>query len=474
MTKQRGRGIAAVNYPTGMNLGGDPTQALVHSTPTGNFMVSMSSVDLGQGLKSIMAQICAETLGVPTDRVVVDTADSDTGPHCMGTFASRGTHRAGNAVIAAAKEAREVMMEVAAEMLEVDVADLQTDGAGSVHVVGAPATAVSVTDIALAAHFKQGALHFGARHVPGAALLPGAGDRRHEARHLLRPCLYGGRGRSRYRNRRGRGPVAEERLRDRSRSQSQDGGAAAGRGRLDGHEPRPLRDDRTLLPPAGTIAARTSTSTSCPVWATSPETEIVVLERPAPDGPYGAKGPGRDVRQCAHPGHCQRDLRRCRACASTTMPFTPEKVLARPAGPSTLTPGPWSSAFPRHRVAGGTERPFRREAVTWRTTGLTIAMSSSRCSSAARCCSKGRRGVGKTEAAKTLAQLLGPRSRPPANATRGIDVAHALYEWNYPRQLSEPAGSRRPQDRPLLGHLPDRATPAQGASRAAAPRAAAR
>ncbi|TIN66640.1 MAG: xanthine dehydrogenase family protein molybdopterin-binding subunit, partial [Mesorhizobium sp.] len=59
MAIRRGRGVAAINYPTGMNLGGDPTQALVHSTPTGNFMVTLSSVDLGQGMKQIMAQICA-------------------------------------------------------------------------------------------------------------------------------------------------------------------------------------------------------------------------------------------------------------------------------------------------------------------------------------------------------------------------------------------------------------------------------
>ena len=85
-----GRGVAAINYPTGMNLGGDPTQALVHSTPTGNFVVTLSSVDLGQGMRQIMAQICAETIGVPTERIIVDTADTDTGPHCMGTFASRG------------------------------------------------------------------------------------------------------------------------------------------------------------------------------------------------------------------------------------------------------------------------------------------------------------------------------------------------------------------------------------------------
>src|ERR1700742_4097572 len=134
MAIRRGRGVAAINYPTGMNLGGDPSQALVHSTPTGNFMVTLSSVDLGQGLKQVMAQICAETIGVPTDRVVIDTADTDTGPHCMGTFASRGTHRIGNAIMMAAREAREVMLDVASTELEVDAGDLVTDGKGRIHV----------------------------------------------------------------------------------------------------------------------------------------------------------------------------------------------------------------------------------------------------------------------------------------------------------------------------------------------------
>src|SRR6185312_2924381 len=35
MARHRGRGIASVNYPIGMNLGGDPSQALVHSNPSG-------------------------------------------------------------------------------------------------------------------------------------------------------------------------------------------------------------------------------------------------------------------------------------------------------------------------------------------------------------------------------------------------------------------------------------------------------
>ena len=71
-----------------MNLGGDPSQALIHATTMGGFVVSLSSVDLGQGLKTVVAQCAAETLGMPMEQIIIDTADTDTGPHCMGTFAA--------------------------------------------------------------------------------------------------------------------------------------------------------------------------------------------------------------------------------------------------------------------------------------------------------------------------------------------------------------------------------------------------
>ncbi len=154
MAKLRGVGMAAVNYPTGMNLGGDPSQALIHATTTGNFVISLSSTDLGQGLKTVIAQIGAETLGVPFENVMIDTADTDTGPHCMGTFASRATHRVGNAVMQAAQEARKVMLEVAADELEVSPDDLETDGTGFIRVKGSPDRKIFIVDLALAAHFK--------------------------------------------------------------------------------------------------------------------------------------------------------------------------------------------------------------------------------------------------------------------------------------------------------------------------------
>src|SRR5260370_42071787 len=47
---------------------------------------------------------------------------------------------------------------------------------------------------------------------------------------------------------------------------------------------------------------------------------------------------------------------------------------------------------------------------------------------------EGEAGVGKTEAAKVMAQVLDARLIR-LQCYEGIDLAHAVYEWNYPRQL---------------------------------------
>ena len=67
---------------------------------------------------------------------------------------------------------------------------------------------------------------------------------------------------------------------------------------------------------------------------------------------------------------------------------------------------------------------------------------------------EGEAGVGKTEIAKVLSQTLG-RRLIRLQCYEGLDVAAAVYEWNYPRQmieirLAEAAGGDRPQDRDQL------------------------
>ncbi len=104
MAMLRGRGYAAVNYPTGMNLGGDPSQALVHSTTTGTFVVTLSSVDLGQGLKTVAAAVRGGDAGPAVRERSSSTPPTPTPARtAWARSPARGTHRVGNAVIMAAQ-----------------------------------------------------------------------------------------------------------------------------------------------------------------------------------------------------------------------------------------------------------------------------------------------------------------------------------------------------------------------------------
>ncbi|MFN3687557.1 xanthine dehydrogenase family protein molybdopterin-binding subunit [Salinarimonas sp.] len=325
MALHRGRGFAAINYPIGMNLGGDPSQALVHSNPDGKFTVALSAIDLGQGMKSVVRQIAAETLGVPVDDVYVDTADSDTGPHDMGSFASRGTHRMGNAVIRASQEARQVMLEAAAEELEVDAGDLVTDGRGNIHVRGAPSRTITTMAAAQAAQFRQGRTIAGRGIflIPLSEVDPETGEMTpvttfaHAAMLVeVEVCDETGEVavldmQSAYEVGRALNPrLVEQQLR---------GGAWMGMSHAAWETTEPLYPAREhapvdfntyLMPGPGDLAPH----------------HISVLERPAEDGPYGGKGPGE---MCANPvlPAVVNAVYDAVGVRIDELPVTPEKVL---------------------------------------------------------------------------------------------------------------------------------------------------
>ena len=73
-------------------------------------------------------------------------------------------------MIMAAQEAREAMLEAAAEELEVDAEDLETDGTGFIKLKGSEEKKIHIVDLALAAHFKHGRTISGPRHLPQGAL----------------------------------------------------------------------------------------------------------------------------------------------------------------------------------------------------------------------------------------------------------------------------------------------------------------
>jgi len=147
MAIKRGKGISAVWYSTGMSGGGDPSQVMVKMRPDGSVDVLIGSVDIGQGARTIVRQIAAQELGVPLEKVNVTAVDSDTSPLDTGTFASRVTHQTGNATILAAREARQVLFEVAAGQLGVKPEQLEAKD-DKIVVRDFPEQAIPIADIA--------------------------------------------------------------------------------------------------------------------------------------------------------------------------------------------------------------------------------------------------------------------------------------------------------------------------------------
>ena len=172
MAVRKGRGISAIEYPTGMNQNGDPSQAWIKIKPDGRVDVFSGTADIGNGSKTIQSQIVADTLGVPYDWVTYDNSNTDSSPLCTGTFASRATFVAGMAVKKAAENVRTKILEIAGKELEIDPADLEIAD-GEVVAKGAPQTKLSVGDVAAAATWGHGELitGTGAQLKPYAAIV---------------------------------------------------------------------------------------------------------------------------------------------------------------------------------------------------------------------------------------------------------------------------------------------------------------
>lgn len=109
----RGRGIAI-----GFKASISPTTsvAIVNVSADGSVMVNCSTVDMGQGSDTAMAQVVAEALGVPVESVTLVHPDTDVTPYDMATLGSRSTFHMGHAVRLAAEDARDKLMKLAQEV----------------------------------------------------------------------------------------------------------------------------------------------------------------------------------------------------------------------------------------------------------------------------------------------------------------------------------------------------------------------
>lgn len=273
LPREEGIGVALGWWPGG----NEPAAAACRLDGDGTLTVVTAAVDM-TGTNTAFAAIAAEAFGLPPERVRVVTADTSSAPFAGVSGGSKVTYTVGPAVQRAAVEARERLLRVAAEELETAPDDLEIVD-GEVQVVGAPTRSVSVTELA------ERALSWGSRYEPiegrgGCAqpsLAPSAAahlshvrvDRETGEVALLHHVIAQDVGRAL------NPALVEGQMR---------GGTAQGIGWALYEE---LAHDEH-----GQLVTTSFLDYAIPPAERLPEIETLVVEVPAPGGPFGAKGIG--------------------------------------------------------------------------------------------------------------------------------------------------------------------------------------
>jgi len=135
---------------TGLSLGGwlgglQPTGATVRLNPDGSLQVLTGQVDIA-GTNIALAQIAATAYGIDIDKVRITTGDTDVAPMTGLSAGSKTIYTVGVAVMEAATDARNQTLEIAAKELEASVHDLEIDNE-KVVVRGVPNKGITLAQI---------------------------------------------------------------------------------------------------------------------------------------------------------------------------------------------------------------------------------------------------------------------------------------------------------------------------------------
>ncbi len=267
-----GIGVSIGWWPGGY----EPAAAVCRLDADGRLTVITGAADM-TGVETGFAAIAAEAFGVDPDCVRVVNADTSSAPYAGTSGGSKVTYTVGRAVERAALEARERLLEVAADELEISPLDLEIAD-GAVRPVGVPAKAIRIDELA------PKILSFGSRHMPveghGRSAQPQAPQAAAHLSHVrvdpdtgavtalrhviaqdvgraLNPALVAGQMR---------------------------GGTAQGLGWALLEEL--AYDDH------GQLTTGSFVDYAMPTAGGTPPIDVEIVEVPAPDGPYGAKGVG--------------------------------------------------------------------------------------------------------------------------------------------------------------------------------------
>ncbi len=268
-----GVGVAVGWWPGGL----EPAAAICRLDADGRLTIVTAASDMS-GTESAFATIAAETFGLSEDRVRVSIGDTATAPFGGVSGGSKVTYTFGRAIERAAQEARERLLRVAAAELEISPEDLELVD-GEVRPVGAPGRAISIQELA------GRTLTFGSPHEPieGYAGVAQTSRAPSAAAHL-----------SHVRVDRETGGVTVL-----AHAIAQDVGRALNPALVEGQMHGGVAQgigwallEEMAYDENGQLRSGSFAEYTLPSAELVPPIDTLIVEVPAPDGPFGAKGVG--------------------------------------------------------------------------------------------------------------------------------------------------------------------------------------
>ena len=171
---RRGKGIGLVLKST---VTPSTSSAILRMNVDGSLDVLSSSVDIGQGVRTVLAQIAADAVGVDLGVVEVSHPDTQRTPFDQMTSSSRATFSMGSAIRLAADDLRRQLRALAGDALEAAPDDIAIGGGRAV-VLGSPERSIALAALVAASH--TGNLIASGSFTPagGLSLTTGRGSRR--------------------------------------------------------------------------------------------------------------------------------------------------------------------------------------------------------------------------------------------------------------------------------------------------------
>ena len=133
LPRGRGLGLACSHYVSGsakpVHWSGEP-HAVIHLKLDfdGGITILTGASDIGQGSSTLLAQVVAEVMLLPLQRIRVVATDSALTPKDNGSYSSRVSFMVGNAALRAAQALKRVLVEAAARRLEVSPDEIEWAG----------------------------------------------------------------------------------------------------------------------------------------------------------------------------------------------------------------------------------------------------------------------------------------------------------------------------------------------------------